>query len=269
MEKTVQAVYEQGVLHLLEPLPLEERQRVTVTISDAIGTAPGHPLLVSPDEWAGAANDDVSLDEVRSALSTIRGSLSEAVLEERRERWLPGYYFDTSALAKLYRLEVGSDFVDRLHSERDSRHLISRLAIVEMESVFALKIRTGEIDHQAALTNRSTTPGSRPYLGRGRLLVAAVNDEHFRNARQLLFKYGVNEALRTLDALQVSVAVGLKRAGLATTFVAADQKLCRVAALEGFAVTNPEEPASLVIWNRYNPQKLAQGTEVVFETGET
>jgi hypothetical protein len=25
---------------------------------------------------------------------------------------LPGYYFDTSALAKLYRLEVGSDVVD-------------------------------------------------------------------------------------------------------------------------------------------------------------
>jgi hypothetical protein len=32
---------------------------------------------------------------------------------------------DTSALAKLYRLEVGSAFVDRLHSERDSQHLIS------------------------------------------------------------------------------------------------------------------------------------------------
>ena len=65
---------------------IQERQQVTVTISDAIAnsTAPGHPLLVSPEEWAEAANDDVGLDEVRHALSTIRGSLSEAVLEERR-----------------------------------------------------------------------------------------------------------------------------------------------------------------------------------------
>jgi len=86
MEKTVQAVYENGVLHPLEPLPLGERQRVTVTISDSIGIPPNHPLLVSPEEWSDAARDDISLDEVRRALSTIRGSLSEAVIEERRER---------------------------------------------------------------------------------------------------------------------------------------------------------------------------------------
>jgi predicted DNA-binding antitoxin AbrB/MazE fold protein len=88
MEKVFQAVFEQGVLHPLEALPLEERQQVTATISDAIAnsTAPGHPLLVSPEEWAEAANDDIGLDEVRRALSTIRGSLSETVLEERRER---------------------------------------------------------------------------------------------------------------------------------------------------------------------------------------
>ncbi|HEV3200532.1 MAG TPA: hypothetical protein VGZ73_21670 [Bryobacteraceae bacterium] len=49
------------------------------------------------------------------------------------------------------------------------------------------------------------------------------------------------------DAIQRSVALGLKRAGLATVFVAADQKRCRVAALEGFAVRNPAQPASVVI----------------------
>ena len=45
-----------------------------------------HPLMVSPEEWSDAAEDDISLDEVRRALATINGSLSEAVLEERRER---------------------------------------------------------------------------------------------------------------------------------------------------------------------------------------
>ena len=86
MEKTVQAVYEGGVLRLLEPIPLEDRQEVTVTIYDHGNTPPGHPLLAPADEWADSATDDISLDEVRRALSTIRGSLSETIIDERRDR---------------------------------------------------------------------------------------------------------------------------------------------------------------------------------------
>jgi predicted DNA-binding antitoxin AbrB/MazE fold protein len=86
MEKTVQAVYEDGVLDPLEPLLLAERQQVTVTVSDEIDAVPNHPLLASSEEWAGAEHDDIGLEEVRRALSTVRGSLSEAILAERRER---------------------------------------------------------------------------------------------------------------------------------------------------------------------------------------
>jgi predicted nucleic acid-binding protein len=157
---------------------------------------------------------------------------------------MPRRFLDTSALAKVYRKEIGSDFLDRLFAEPGSQNMISRLAIVEMESVFALKVRTGEIDRQSAAIARRRLDAD---LGQRRLLVAAVNDEHFRTARQLPVKYGVVEAFRALDALQLSVALGLKRAGLVAVFVASDQKLCRVASLEGFAVTNPEQPASIVI----------------------
>lgn len=86
MEKTVQAVYEHGVLRPLEPIALKEQQQVTVTISDECDFLRDHPLLVSAEEWADAAHYEVSLDEVRRALSTIQGSLSEAIIEERRER---------------------------------------------------------------------------------------------------------------------------------------------------------------------------------------
>jgi predicted DNA-binding antitoxin AbrB/MazE fold protein len=86
MEKTIKAVYEDGVLRPLEPILLEERQEVTVTISDPGNVPRDHPLLASSDEWASAAGDPVSLDEVRRALASIRGSLSEAVIEERRDR---------------------------------------------------------------------------------------------------------------------------------------------------------------------------------------
>ena len=86
METTVRAVYENGALHPLEPLLLGERQQVTVTISDRTDVSQSHPLMVSPEKWSDAAEDDISLDEVTRALATINGSLSEAVLEERRER---------------------------------------------------------------------------------------------------------------------------------------------------------------------------------------
>jgi predicted DNA-binding antitoxin AbrB/MazE fold protein len=86
MEKTVQAVYEDGVLRPLEPVPLEDRQEVTVIISDEVDVPRDHPLVASPDEWADAAADSISLDEVRRALASIRGSLAEAVIEERRDR---------------------------------------------------------------------------------------------------------------------------------------------------------------------------------------
>jgi predicted nucleic acid-binding protein len=128
---------------------------------------------------------------------------------------LPKYFLDTSALAKVYRKEAGSDFVDRIVSKPGSQHLMSRLTIVEMESVFALKARAGEIDQKAVLIARRRLEAD---LGHRRLLVAAVNDEHFRGARQLLFKHGAVDALRTLDALQLSVALGRKRAELVTVF---------------------------------------------------
>ena len=79
-------MYKDGVLQPLEAVPLEERQQVTVTITDP--TTVGHDLAgyFTPEEWAEAAHDDVTLDEVRCALSTISGSLSEAVIALRQER---------------------------------------------------------------------------------------------------------------------------------------------------------------------------------------
>lgn len=155
---------------------------------------------------------------------------------------MPHYFLDTSALAKLYRKEIGSDLVDRVVAEPDSRRFISRFTILEMESVLALKFRTGEIDAQSMLIARRRLEAD---LGSRRLLVATVSDDHLRGARQLLIDHGRTEALRGPDALQLSVALGLKRAGLVSVFVAADQKLCRVAIIEGFMTLNPEQPITL------------------------
>jgi predicted nucleic acid-binding protein len=152
---------------------------------------------------------------------------------------VPRYFLDTSALAKVYRKELGSDLMDRIVAEPGSHRFISRFTILEMESVLALKFRTGEIDERSILIARRRLEADRRPR---RLLVATVTDAHLRGARQLLINHGRTEALRGPDALQLSVALGLRRAGLVSVFVAADQKLCRVAAIEGFSVLNPEQP---------------------------
>jgi predicted DNA-binding antitoxin AbrB/MazE fold protein len=86
MDKRLQAVYKDGVLQPLESVQLEERQQVTVTISDPTIFGEDVAGYFTPEEWAEAVHDDVSLDEVRRALSTISGSLSEAVIALRQER---------------------------------------------------------------------------------------------------------------------------------------------------------------------------------------
>jgi predicted nucleic acid-binding protein len=152
---------------------------------------------------------------------------------------VPRYFLDTSALAKVYRKELGSDLLDRIVVEPGSQRFISRFTILEMESVLALKFRIGEIDEHSLLAARRRLEAD---LGSRRLLVATVSNEHLRAARQLLIDHGRTEALRGPDALQLSVALGLKQAGLVSVFVAADQKLCRVAIIEGFTTINPEQP---------------------------
>ena len=86
MEKRLQAVYRNGVLQPLEALLLEEKQQVTVTITDPCSVGQDVAGYFSAEEWAAASHDTVSLDEVRQALSTISGSLADAVIAQRQER---------------------------------------------------------------------------------------------------------------------------------------------------------------------------------------
>src|SRR5258707_1283104 len=52
-------------------------------------------------------------------------------------------FFDTSALGKHYHQEVGTPKVDQLLAEQGARRFVSRLTVVEIQSVFAKTVRTG------------------------------------------------------------------------------------------------------------------------------
>jgi predicted DNA-binding antitoxin AbrB/MazE fold protein len=86
MRKQIEAIYENGVLRPLVPLGLEEHQRVTITIAEDGGAEED---LFDPEftQWCAEQSSNApSLEEVRQALSKIRGSMAEVVIAERDER---------------------------------------------------------------------------------------------------------------------------------------------------------------------------------------
>lgn len=83
---TFEAIYENGVLRPLENLALPNLQHVLVTISGAPATGDDLAGYFDPEEWGAAKHDDIGLQDVRRALSSIPGSLADAVVASREER---------------------------------------------------------------------------------------------------------------------------------------------------------------------------------------
>ncbi|QJW98462.1 type II toxin-antitoxin system VapC family toxin [Frigoriglobus tundricola] len=145
-------------------------------------------------------------------------------------------FFDTSAFAKHYRNERGTAKVDALLDEPGSHNFISNLGIIELHSILARLTRSGEI-----------TAGDF-HLVRGKFLadiasglwkVIPVTTAHFYHAQQLLVRRGLSHGLRTLDAIQLAVAL-VNDVLPIDAFVSADSNLCSVAAVERLTVINPE-----------------------------
>lgn len=84
MQKTFAAVYENGVLRPLVELELKNSERVQLAIANADDEL---ALYFDKDEWEASKRDEVSLEEVRRALSSIKESLSDAVIAVREERY--------------------------------------------------------------------------------------------------------------------------------------------------------------------------------------
>jgi predicted nucleic acid-binding protein len=148
------------------------------------------------------------------------------------------HFFDTSALGKHYHAEPGTAAVDALLAA-PGRHFISRLAGVELHSTLAKKVREGRLtagDFQL-LSRRF-----RADVAAKRFEVVRVLVSHFRAAEELVRRIGPTANLRTLDALQLAVALDVNHPERPVTFVSADRALCAVAAAEGLTVVNPEAP---------------------------
>jgi hypothetical protein len=148
------------------------------------------------------------------------------------------YLLDTSALIKRYHPEIGSQRVDELFETPEARRFIADLAVIELHSTLAKKVRTGEMDKRQfdhALAQFSNDYNERLFW------VIRIGDALKEKAIQLLLKHAPSRALYTLDALHLAVAIGLQKERGPIHFITADERLGKIAKLEGIAVINPEK----------------------------
>jgi predicted DNA-binding antitoxin AbrB/MazE fold protein len=85
--KQIEAIYEGGVLRLLQPVELPESERVTVTITapDSGGSRRDWAVVEMARAETARLKRIPSIEEVRAALSAIPGSLSAGLIADRGE----------------------------------------------------------------------------------------------------------------------------------------------------------------------------------------
>ena len=129
-------------------------------------------------------------------------------------------YVDTSALAKWYLNEPGSEEFERF-AQRHERLAISRLTTLEMRSLLARRRRAGELTRGFEQEALAAFAGD---VQRGILEVVPLADAIALDAERILAR-GRRIPLRTLDALHLATA----RALGAERFVTADKVQARAA----------------------------------------
>jgi predicted nucleic acid-binding protein len=149
------------------------------------------------------------------------------------------YFFDSSAIIKHYRQEIGTDRIDRMLTEVGATYLISRLTQVEVQSAFAKLVRIGALTDAdfRRLTYRFLTD-----LRMRLLIVIDLSDQDILRAARLIRRWALSQNLRTLDSLQLAAALALQQRNEISRFVSADVDLCSAASREGLSVINPEVP---------------------------
>lgn len=142
---------------------------------------------------------------------------------------------DTSALAKRYVREVGTDRVARIiDSGQDGDVQVSYLALLEMRSLLRIAQEQGRITREQAQVIRAAFATDL----QSRIVVREVIGADWPRAANLVDRHG----LRPADAIHLATAISLREEALdeaTVEFVCSDSTLCKAAAAEGFTVLDP------------------------------
>ena len=117
---------------------------------------------------------------------------------------MAAYFFDSSALAKHYHPEVGTPEIDKIVQTPGAQVRISRLTVVELPSVFAIKVRTRFISQEDV---RLLVRQFQDDIVAQKFLVAAVREPEFVAAERLVgwsHFWGLSPLLRGYCFLEIN-----------------------------------------------------------------
>lgn len=150
------------------------------------------------------------------------------------------YFLESTALAKLFVQEPGTDALIRLmEAVEDNRKLIAACAPLEVYAAIRRRERAGEISLQDAAAALEILR-----LESARMVQEPLNPAVLEAARQLLDR----TALRWPDALQLGAAIVARDMFQSTEiiFLSASAQLLEAARSEGFRTLDPvQEPIEL------------------------
>jgi predicted nucleic acid-binding protein len=152
---------------------------------------------------------------------------------------VPLHYLDTSALAKQYLPEPGSDWVQSLVASEPV--VLSVLAGVELASALARRSRQGDLsDDDKDLIFQSFLRDLSSYF------VVGIREDVIEEATNMLLTSPATIALRSLDSLHLATARIVfnraRRSGIAIgDLITSDKTLAAAASWLGITSRNPED----------------------------
>jgi predicted nucleic acid-binding protein len=153
------------------------------------------------------------------------------------------FFFDTSALVKLFYEESGTSIVTRIMDHSASETWISDLARLEFTSALYRRFRNKSLDE--IKLHIATTYFEKQLDS---FNIEPMNQLVIDEAGLFLKRYGKEYGLRTLDALHLGTYSLISEQGWC--FVTSDVVLLEVAKMAGFLSLNPQQitEIDLNIW---------------------
>lgn len=141
-------------------------------------------------------------------------------------------FFDTSALVKRYYDEPGTETVDSLIENDETKVVLTAITVIETVSAFRRKYNRDDIPEDvvdgllSSFFDEALTE----------FLIVPTEEALFTHSFDLILE----DDLRTLDSLQLSAALAVAEEVESLTFVCADQELVSIAEERELETTNPD-----------------------------
>ena len=147
------------------------------------------------------------------------------------------FYFDTSAIVKEYREEIGSEILERIFELKEHGLATSFWTILEFSVAFSVRMRRKGLSREAF--DMVFSRFIKDLLDR--FTITGVDDELIASAIPLSIKHNLPSA----DCLQLASAINLKKAldpaKERLVLLCSDRDLIEAAEKEGIELINPDK----------------------------